>query len=101
MPLRVRGKLMEIDGEGRTYGDLTDGQLTEWATEAKKQGYEGLKIKNFSDNTDWGTYRAADHYLIFDPKNIRSVHAEFDPAKAGSADLLSGIASIGATEGIT
>ena len=27
--------------------------------------------------------------IIFDPKNIRSIEAEFDPAKADSADLLS------------
>lgn len=31
--------------------------------------------------------------IIFDPKNIRSTNADFDPTKAASADLLSGIPS--------
>ena len=38
--------------------------------------------------------------LIFEPKNLRSIDAEFNPAKAGSADLLSGIGSLEAAEGI-
>tara|TARA_R110002072_G_scaffold61642_10_gene154991 strand:- start:4586 stop:6799 length:2214 start_codon:yes stop_codon:yes gene_type:complete len=100
MPLRVRGNLMEMDAEGQTFGELTDGQLMRWATEAKKQGYDGLKVKNFSDNPDWGNYRAADHYLIFEPKNIRSVNADFDPARMHEADLQAGIASLGAREGM-
>ena len=99
MPLRVRGNLMEVDAEGQTFAQLTDGQLMRWATEAKKQGYDGLKVKDFSDNPDWGNYRAADHYLIFEPKNIRSVNAHFDPARMHEADLQAGIASLGATEG--
>ena len=53
----------------------------------KEQGFTGLQINEI--------------VLIFDPKNLRDVKARFDPAKAGSADLLSGIASIGAMEGIT
>ena len=53
----------------------------------KDQGFTGLQINEI--------------VLIFDPKNLRDVKARFDPAKAGSADLLSGIASIGAMEGIT
>ncbi len=36
-------------------------------------------------------YDPATINIIFDPKNIRSTNAEFDPAKADSANLLSGI----------
>jgi len=89
IPARVRGKLFEIDVEGATMSDLDDSQLYKWAQEAKEKGFDGLKIKNFSDNADYGTYTPATHYLIFDPKNIRSTNAEFDPTKADSADLLS------------
>jgi hypothetical protein len=89
IPARVRGKLFEIDVEGATMSGLDDSQLYKWAQEAKEKGFDGLKIKNFSDNADYGTYTPATHYLIFDPKNIRSTNAEFDPTKADSADLLS------------
>ena len=91
IPSRIRGNLFEVDVDGATMSDLDDSQLATWATKAKKEGFDGLKIKNFSDNADYGTYTPATHYLIFDPKNIRSINAEFDPTKADSADLLSSI----------
>jgi hypothetical protein len=100
MPMRVRGNLFEVDVEGATMSDLDDSQLYKWAQEAKGQGFDGLKIKNFSDNADYGTYTPATHYLIFDPKNIRSTNAEFDPAKADSADLLSSVETTSALRGI-
>jgi hypothetical protein len=34
--------------------------------------------------------------LVFYPKNIRSRFAKFDPAKAGSADILAGLGVVGA-----
>jgi len=52
----------------------------------KDQGFTGLQMNEI--------------VLIFDPKNLRNVKARFDPGQAGSANLLSGIASIGAMEGI-
>jgi hypothetical protein len=100
IPARVRGKLFEIDVEGATMSDLDDSQLYKWAQEAKEKGFDGLKIKNFSDNADYGTYTPATHYLIFDPKNIRSTNAEFDPTKADSADLLSSVGATSALRGI-
>ena len=100
MPARIRGNLFEIDAEGATMGDLDDSQLYKWSREAKKQGFDGLKIKNFSDNADYGTYTPANHYLIFDPKNIRSTNAEFDPTKADSSDLLSSVGATSALRGI-
>jgi hypothetical protein len=100
IPLRARGNLFEVDAEGATMGDLDDSQLFKWSQEAKAQGFDGLKIKNFSDNADYGTYTPATHYLIFDPKNIRSTNAEFDPAKSDSADLLSSVGATSALRGI-
>jgi hypothetical protein len=55
---------------------------------AKAEGYDGLKVTNLSDEAGYGNYRPATHYGIFDPKNIRSRFAKFDPAKADSSDLL-------------
>jgi hypothetical protein len=87
MPLRARGNFLERDAEGATMSDLDDRQLTDWAKEAKAKGFDGLKINNFSDNADYGQYMPATHYLIFNPSNIRSVNAAFDPTKRGSANL--------------
>ena len=91
IPARLRGNLMEIDVEGATMSDLDESQLLNWAREAQSKGMEGLKISNFSDNADYGQYIPATHYLIFDPSNIRSVNADFDPAKRGSANLSAGV----------
>jgi len=52
----------------------------------KDQGFTGLQMNEL--------------VLIFDPKNLRLIDANFNPAKAGSADLLSGIGSFAATQGI-
>jgi hypothetical protein len=98
IPARVRGNLMEIDVDGATMSDLSESQLYEWAKEAKEKNFDGLKILNFSDNADYGNYLPATHYLIFDPSNIRSVNAAFDPVKTGSSNLLAGgaAAAVGA-----
>jgi len=91
IPARIRGKMFEVDAEGATMSDLDDSQLYQWAQEAKSKGYDGLKIKNFSDNADYGQYLPATHYLVFDPANIRSINAAFDPAKRSSANLMAGV----------
>jgi len=45
-------------------------------------------------------YEPATIDIIFDPKNIRSTNAEFDPTKADSADLLSSGGTTSALRGI-
>ena len=92
MPLKVRGSFLERDAEGATMSDLNDAQLTDWAKEAKAKGFGGLKINNFSDNADYAQYMPATHYLVFDPTNIRSVSAAFDPSKRNSSNLMAGVA---------
>ena len=52
---------------------------------AKELGYEGLYD---------GTLGVNATVSIFDPKNVRSRWAAFDPAKAGSRDLLAGIGGL-------
>ena len=39
----------------------------------------------------------ATHYAVFDPRNIRSPFARFDPSRRDSADLLAGLAGLLAT----
>jgi GNAT superfamily N-acetyltransferase len=91
IPAKIRGNLMEYDADGATLRDLDDGQIGDLIQEAMDGGFDGLKISNFSDEADWGQYNPTTHYAIFDPKNIRSKHAMFDPAKKDSADLLASV----------
>lgn len=64
---------------GREAADL-------WTRELQAKGYDGVMLKY--DPKDVGAANASTEYVVFDPKNIRSRFAEFDPAKADSSDLL-------------
>ena len=56
----------------------------------QKLGYDGIVYRNMMEGSG-----ADKSYIVFDPKNIRSKFAQFDPAKAGSADILAGLAGLG------
>jgi hypothetical protein len=78
----------EWDAEGKAYDEALGEQgLSEIINKAVDGGHDGLLIKNFDDSPYRGR-SASNHFVIFDPSNIRSVNAAFDPAKAGSSDLL-------------
>ena len=47
-------------------------------------------IRQGHDAVRWG-----DEMAVFDPSQIRSVHAAFDPAKRNSGDLLASLAGAG------
>jgi hypothetical protein len=87
MPLHVRGKLKTIDMDGVQY-DPDDVNLTEIAKVAKQEGFDGVRLTNFSDEAGYGEYNPTTHVLVFDPSNIRSVNAAFDPEKSTSSTLL-------------
>ncbi|TXH10948.1 MAG: N-acetyltransferase [Hyphomicrobiaceae bacterium] len=53
---------------------------------ARGKGFDGVILRG-----GLGDKFAGDHYIIFDPTNIRSVNATFDPAEAGSARLLAAL----------
>jgi hypothetical protein len=83
MPLTVRGRLKEIDMGGAKYG--ADMSLSKMADDARAEGFDGVRFRNFVDGPE-----VSDHVLIFDPSNIRSVNAAFDPDKAASPILTAG-----------
>jgi hypothetical protein len=64
---------------GREAADL-------WTRELQAQGYDGVMLKY--DPKDVGAANASTEYVVFDPKNVRSRFAKFDPARADSPDLL-------------
>jgi hypothetical protein len=53
--------------------------------DAKAQGYDSVVFKGVVDPMTDGM---ADQVAVFNPRDIRSIHAAFDPAKADSALLL-------------
>ena len=66
---------------------LSTDDVAAWAS---RNGYDGVVFKNVKDQGRYGRGEAkiADTYAIFDPSNIRSVNAAFDPEKSGSSTLL-------------
>lgn len=99
MPLRAKGRFMEYDAEGRWMQDLDESELSKLVIQAKAEGYDGLKMLNFVDEAGYGVNRPATHYAVFDPKNIRSKYADFDPAKRDSANLLASLTGAGVVGG--
>jgi len=75
-----------------SYLPMTTNDVSRWA---KKQGVDGVIFEDISDRGSRGSFdndkasMPSRNAIIFDPKDIRSVNAEFDPTKADSADLLS------------
>jgi hypothetical protein len=84
-PLRYRkGEVYTIDANGRNAGELQFGESGKEFREAVRSGnYDTIEILNTADE--------GDITIATQPKNIRSINAEFDPTKADSADLLSSI----------
>jgi hypothetical protein len=76
--------------------DLLGGVVrTDMVDDAMAAGRSGFAIHNSVD--DPGALLGRDpypstHYVVFDPRNIRSRNATFDPERAGSSDLLASIA---------
>jgi hypothetical protein len=97
-----RGIIKRPDDIGDWLNELTVDQPTLWKAiedwgldrDIKNAGYDSLKIKDIV-SAKKGTI-GQDSVLVFDPKNIRSRFAKFDPAKADSADILAGLGVVGA-----
>lgn len=77
LPLRVKNNLNYLDLQGQSIMPFDEARIQS----LKDQGYEGIRQFDAEGNVI--------QMNVFDPKNIRSINAEFDPTKADSADLLS------------
>jgi hypothetical protein len=56
----------------------------------KDKGYDSIVYKNRFEGRDAVKGKGADSLIVFDPSNIRSVNAAFDPDKAASPILTAG-----------
>lgn len=80
-PLKVKGgKYWDVMSQGLPR-DSFSGTNDDIIKELTDRGYIGIDAGN--------------EMVIFDPKNIRSVNAAFDPAKKDSSNILAGAATIG------
>jgi hypothetical protein len=98
MPLRMRGNFLEYDAGGEAYFALED-EVNDVIANARKQGYDGVTFKNLDDSAGWSDM-PADHTVVFDPSNIRSTNAAFDPDQKDSSNLLAGLGAAGVGLGL-
>lgn len=99
-PVKIR---MKNPAEFETYDDLEEayynfideglGGSQEFVKSLQEQGFDGIKI----DYSTTDTGRPRTDYVIFDPTQVRSKFADFNPAKASSKNIMSSIvAAVGA-----
>jgi hypothetical protein len=82
---------MVYDFKGSAYRDQTYNDLV---SEAKAKGHDALILRNTFD-PGAGTAKLIDVGVVFDPGQIRSKFAQFDPAKLGKPDLVAGVVPLG------
>jgi hypothetical protein len=90
MPLRINTKnssAMDAGGESFEY---TENDINKFLNKAKQAGNDVAQIKNLDDAVG-RVDLPANHYAIFNPANIRSRFAAFDPFRRHEADILAGV----------
>ena len=109
MPAKIRGNFLEFDGGGKPIRtaeqslerhlrvDLSGGAKMNYGETvgeyARRKGYDGIRFSNVTDDVPSSPNmgQPSDIYAVFDPKNIRSRFAKFDPSKKDSANILAGV----------
>lgn len=89
--------LLTVDMKGESFEDGAFGGVNAALDKAKAAGYKGVKFQNLDDAVGFSN-KPATHVAIFEPQNIRSKFAKFDPANSQSSNLLASkpAATIGA-----
>jgi hypothetical protein len=96
MPLYVRGKIKTVSADDLPELAIPDGSgqmayrseaFSDILRQAKAEGFDGVRFRNVNEGA------VGDQIAIFDPSNIRSVNAAFDPDKAASPILTAGFGS--------
>lgn len=62
------------------------------AREARECGFDAVLIRNVQDTGHYSQHEEGDIMVVFDPSNIRSVNAAFDPAYSASGNLMFSVA---------
>lgn len=83
----VRGNYYRFNAEGKNYSSQIVGLAL---LRAREQAFDGALIENIYDK---GSDNPATQIAVFDPANIRSIHAAFDPDYLGDNNLLASFAN--------
>ena len=86
LPLKLAGDR----GSVRLPGEWQPGRFDSAIDQAKDDGLDGLTIQG---TTTLG--KPGDYQVTFDPKNLRSRFAAFDPMRRNEADILAGLIPFG------
>ena len=105
IPLRAKTDKL-FDANARDFWSVFPGSTDQEVVEAaKRAGYEGVKYRRPVSYWDDEAKRIIDtgemqeHVVIFDPENVRSVNAAFDPEQTGSSNILAGLGGAGVVGG--
>jgi hypothetical protein len=100
LPVRTRTENMDVwDMGGASYSHVED-DINRAIAEAKEAGRDGVVFKRLIDSArsvaagGEASRNAPTVVNVFDPANIRSVNAAFDPAQVGSPNLLASVAAL-------
>jgi len=85
MPLYVRGKIKRLEYSEPVH--LWKTVREEGIRKARMEGFDGIEWANVRDGDAHGQSPTT-VTAVFDPTNIRSVNAAFDPAKSSSSNLM-------------
>jgi hypothetical protein len=92
MPVALRYENpMVYDFKGQAYREQSYNDLVE---EAKRKGHDALILQNTFDAGS-GTPKLVDVGVVFEPNQIRSKFAAFDPTRTKEADILAGVVPLG------
>jgi len=93
IPVRLKTQNPYIhDFKGAPY---RDSPYSEIMTKARLNGHDSVIFKNTYDPADPYNRVMQDIVTVFEPNQIRSVNAAFNPKNAGSANILAGGAGLG------
>ena len=92
MPVALRYENpMVYDFKGQAYREQSYNDLVE---EAKRKGHDALILKNTYD-TGSGPAKLVDVGVVFEPNQVRSTFASFDPTRTKESDILAGLLPLG------
>jgi len=82
-----------FNAEGQRFLDIQD-EIHDAIAQAKTGGHDGIQFRNLVDNADWGSSKGADHWVAFEPTQIKHAtknRGTFDPT---NPSILAGISAL-------
>lgn len=91
IPVRLRGNPLVKNYKGQGYRDESYSDLM---TKASEQGKDSVLLKNTYDPADPNNRVKQDIAAVFEPEQVRSVNAAFDPRFKNSSKLIAGAGAV-------